>query len=112
MDSIIERTRSALADGTVIGDGHTIFSPEHYAPHFPLTEIAPLGRTYESDGSPKGTIFRDGKAMPSVSGVYNLAFLYWLAEQVGADATDARRMMGRGFQAQSLVAAIKQAVAA
>jgi hypothetical protein len=113
MTTITQRTKDALADGTVTGDGHTIFRPAFYAPHFPEDElrIAGLIRTLESDFSdPKSTIFdTDGNPVETMEGVYNLSFLYWLCGALGVDSHNDYN--GRGSQAQELVRRIKETLA-
>lgn len=105
----IERLRQALADGTITGDGHTIFAPSHYAPHFSEDELRKVNliRTLQSDYSdPKSTIYdNDGNPVKELEGVYNLNFLYWLAGSLGVEH-DALTYNGRGSQATALVRAI------
>lgn len=112
MTTITERTKDALADGKVVGDGHTIFLPEFYAPHFSEDELrkARLIRTLESDFSnPKSTIFdRDGNPVEKMEGVYNLSFLYWLCGALGIDSNNDYN--GRGSQASELVRRIREAL--
>lgn len=114
MTTITERTKDALADGKIIGDGHTIFSPEFYAPYFSEDELrkGDLIQTLESDfSSGKSTIFdpNTGEPVESVEGVYNLSFLYWLANELGVSGY--RECFGRGSQAQVIVQAITEALA-
>ena len=101
-----ELIEAALADETIYPDGHTIFYPEHYAPHFDV-EAAGLVLTYESDGTHKGSIYdAGGNILPSLKGVYNLHFLRWLAvEQLGLAPSTAS---GRGFAAQWYFASIQR----
>lgn len=111
--TLAQRTKDALADGKVIGDGHTIYAPEFYAPHFTEDELrrAQLIQTLKSDfSSGKSTIFapETGEPVESVDGIYNLSFLYWLAGQLGV--TGYRECFGRGSQAQVIVEAIRGAL--
>ncbi len=110
--TIIQRTKDALADGTVTGDGHTIFLSTFYAPHFSEDElrVAGLIQTLKSDFSdPKSTIFdTDGNPVETMEGVYNLSFLYWLCGALGVDSHNDYN--GRGSQAQELVRRIKEAL--
>lgn len=112
MTTITQRTKDALADDKIIGDGHTIFSPKFYAPHFTEDELrkARLIQTLESDYSdPKSTIFdKDGNPVESMEGVYNLSFLYWLCGALGIDSNNDYN--GRGSQAQELVRRVKEAL--
>lgn len=112
MEDIKTKVREALEAGVIIGDGHTLFRPEFYAPYFSEDELkkARLIQTHKSDGTPKGTIFAsDGSVVPELKGVYNLSFLYWVAGRVGV--TKYVRAEGRGSQASELVGYIREAVA-
>jgi hypothetical protein len=105
------KVKEALEAGVITGDGHTLFSPEFYAPHFTAEELDEAGliETHESDGTPKGTIFAsDGTIIEKLEAVYNLEFLYWVASRVGV--TEQTRSMGRGSQAQELVGFIRKAL--
>jgi hypothetical protein len=107
--TLLQRTKDAIADGKIIGDGHTIFNP----PHFSEDELrkAKLIHTYKSDKSDhKSTIFdKDGKPMEKLKGVYNLTFLYWLCGQLGVDSNN--DFNGRGSQADALASRIRKALA-
>lgn len=107
---IKEKARVALIDGKIVDDGHTIFRPSFYEPHFTLDELKTAGLVirYESDtSSHKTTIFdSDGKPMDYVYGVYNLTFLEWLAKRLGV--TGYRECFGRGSQARAIVDAIRE----
>lgn len=107
---IKEKTRQALSDGKIVDDGHTIFRPDFYEPHFSLDELRQAGlvERYESDfSSGKTTIYdNDGNPMDYVYGVYNLTFLYWLAKKLGV--TGYRECFGRGSQARAIVEAIQE----
>jgi hypothetical protein len=111
--TITQRTKDAIADGKIIGDGHTIFNPSFYAPHFSEDELrkAKLIHTYKSDTTNhKSTIFgKDGKPMEKLKGVYNLTFLYWLCGQLGVDSNN--DFNGRGSQADALARRIRKALA-
>jgi hypothetical protein len=102
----------AIADGTIVGDGHTIFKPSFYAPHFSEAELrkAKLIHTHKSDTSDhKSTIFdKDGKPMEKLEGIYNLNFLYWLCGALGVNSHNDYN--GRGSQAQELARRIRDAV--
>lgn len=107
--SLADRTKSALADGTVTPDGHTIFKPEFYASHFTPDELDKLTVIYKSDfSSGKSTIFdtETGEPVESLRGIYNLDFLMWLAEALGVG--EYRTTFGRGSQAQVIVQAIQE----
>jgi hypothetical protein len=106
------RVSEALTARVIIGDGHTLFSPDFYAPHFSKEELEEAGliQTHESDGSHKGSIWSpEGELIEKLEAVYNLYFLYWVARKVGADTNT--RSMGRGSQAQELVHNIRVVLA-
>lgn len=110
--SLIDRTKSALADGTIVPDGHSIYKIDFYSPHFTEDELRSAGlvQTLRSDfSSPKTTIF-DGSGTPleSLTGIYNLTFLEWLASSLGVSGY--RECFGRGSQAQVIVEAIHEAL--
>jgi hypothetical protein len=102
---------AALDDGVIVPDGHTIFSPDFYSKHFSADTLNEAGliQTLESDfTSHKSTIFSNGEPVESLTGVYNLSFLYWLKDKL--DVTEPIRSNGRGFQAQEIVRAIEKIV--
>lgn len=96
--------RAAMADGKIVGDGHGLYPPSFYAPHF---DVAALGlvRTHRSDGTPKGSIFVNGTLVSEMDGVYNLEFLEWLRRELGLRASS---MLGRGSAAQDYVNMVKE----
>lgn len=109
--TFISKVQEALKDNIIIGDGHTLFAPEFYAPHFTAEELAHLIHKHQSDGASwKSTIFdENGNVIPELEAIYNLDFLYWLAGQLGV--TKNTTAMGRGSQAQQLVGFIREAIA-
>lgn len=105
------RVKSALEAGIITGDGHTLFAPEFYAPHFSEAELqeAELIQTHRSDGTGKGSIFgSDGAVIQELHAVYNLEFLYWLNGEL--ETGQYPTAMGRGSQAQQLVEYIAHAL--
>jgi len=111
MDEFRQRVVEALKNGTIEGDGHTLYSPEFYAPYFTEAELGEAGliQTYKSDGTGKGSIFApDGSFVEETTAVYNLSFLYWVASKVGV--TESVRANGRGSQARELVGFISDKV--
>jgi hypothetical protein len=109
MTTLIEKAKTALEAGVIEADGHTLFAPEHYSPHFTLDELREAGliQTHESDGTHKGSIFdAEGNVIQKLEAVYNLEFLYWLAGAIGA--TRYTNSFGRGSQAQELVGYIRE----
>ena len=107
-----ERVADALAAGKIAPDGHTLFRPEFYAPHFTEAELNEAGliQTHKSDGTPKGTIFSaEGELIDELHAVYNLDFLAWVARRVGV--TDYPQAFGRGSRAVEWVQFISKALA-
>jgi len=107
----IFRVREALEGRKIIPDGHTIFAPSFYFPHFTEEQLAEakLIRRHKSDGTWKGSITTNGEPVDECEGVYNLSFLYWVASELGV--TESVQASGRGFQAQELVGYITDALA-
>lgn len=97
-----DTVRAALDDGTIHPDGHTIFEPSFYEPHF---DVSHLAHTFKSDGTLKGSIFKDGVLVESVQGVYNLQFLSWLHGELGVE--ESPTAIGRGFAAEQYVRLIE-----
>lgn len=94
--------RAALEDGTIEPDGHTIFSPEKYMPHFTMEQLSGLLMTYQSDfSSHKSTIYTQDGPVESLQGIYNLHFLMWLRDELGIRGYATAG--GRGFAAQQYV---------
>ena len=107
--NLIKQTKEAIADGKIVGDGHTIFNPEFYAPHFSEAELrkAKLIHTHKSDTSDyKSTLFgKHGNPIEKLEGIYNLDFLYWLCGVLGIDSNNDYN--GRGWQAEELARRIR-----
>jgi hypothetical protein len=94
------------------GDGHGIYAPEKFLKMgFDQEFVERYSFVHESDGSLKGSIYDDNlRVLPEVKGVYALDFIDGIADDVGADKTEANRKMGRGFRAQCLVMAIRKSI--
>ena len=89
------------------GDGHSIYSPQIFLDiGFDAAFVKQFTSEHDSDDTYKGSIFKDGKRVASLEGVYALDFAYGVAEDIGADQLAALHMRGRGFQAQALAVAI------
>lgn len=108
-----QKVKDAIDGEIIIGDGHTLFGADFYAPHFTASELADAGllRNHASNQeSWKSTIFSDnGEVIDELFAVYNLEFLYWIANQIGV--TESVRSMGRGSQARELVGYIREKLA-
>ncbi len=98
----------AMNNNVIIGDGHSLYGAEFYAPYFTEEELTEAGLlcTHKSDKSSwKSTIYDgNGKAVSELKAVYNLEFLYWVVRKLGLEKYP--RAHGRGSQAQELVSFI------
>lgn len=116
MDTIktdfISKVKQAIEGGVIVGDGHSIYSPEFYAPYFSEAELNEAGliTEHESDESDyKSTLFdSNGKKVAGIKGVYNLYFLEWLNGKLGTGKWSNK--FGRGSQASDYVGFIYEAV--
>jgi hypothetical protein len=88
-------------------DGHGIFDPALVTWCGVPIECATLPQRFTSDPSEhKRTIYADGCAVESLSGIYGLGLLETIARDLGAEP--ARLYHGRGSQARALQAAIAE----
>ena len=103
-----QQVQTAIESGVLIGDGHSIFPPTFYSTlvEVEVLDRAGLVRTFRSDYSnPKTTIFdRAGNPIDSMTGVYNLDVLEWIADALDVTYHPA---LGRGSQAQYIVNALR-----
>jgi hypothetical protein len=91
------------------GDGHTLYDAADEAfQAMPKELMDSVTRTHKSDGTAKGSIWKDGQLVEEMHAVYGLQLLWRLASEVGADVTSATQKMGRGFQAQELTKALRE----
>ena len=92
-----EHIKKAIDDGIVVGNGHAIIDPKHYA----TFDVSHLDGSHQSDFSgSKSTIYSGGVAVESVDGVCNLDFLYSLVNSLDLEYNT---FFGRGTQARELV---------
>jgi len=89
-------------------DGHTVWKPE-VLDAFPPAVRARHTRTYESDGSPKGSLTTNAGPVDELRGVYGLHVLGAICSNLGLEAEGA---LGRGTQARKYTAAIRAWLAA
>lgn len=95
----------AILKAAGLCDGHCILKPEALVDAGLPQEIAEhLTATYRSDGTPKGTLFVDGEAVPELRGVYGLHALRFFAAALGIEY---RRALGRGFEAANIRQALR-----
>ena len=104
-----QQVQTAIESGVIHGDGHSIFPPAFYSTLVEVETLdrAGLVRTFRSDYSnPKTTIFDNaGNPIDSMTGVYNLDVLEWIANLVEVEYVS---MFGRGSQARSIVDALSR----
>lgn len=93
---------------TSLEDGHELFAPSHYI-NMGFSEEFVKGyvKEFTSDGTPKGTIFVDGKTVKKLTGIYNLQFVEGLVRTLDLEMPN---KMGRGFQARACVEVLKDSV--
>ena len=90
--------------------GHNILDPKAFLDAGIPEEVTKhLTRTYKSDGSPKGSIFVEGKSVKSLEGIYGLDALRFFASALELKYKDA---IGRGFEASNIHVALRQHFAA
>ena len=94
------------------GEGWTIFDAnDELFDNLPDDLKTKAKRVYKSDGTPKGSIWKDGEIQPQMEGIYALDLMGLLAMHVDADTTEARQKMGRGFRSSALAKAIREKLA-
>lgn len=103
----LSKTQIMAAVRFIKGDGHTIFPIEHLVTKckWPAETAEAVCQTFESDGSIKGTIFKDGKPVKECRGWYCLDVLMALASALNVKYEGC---MGRGFQARAIDKAIRE----
>ncbi len=105
---LVRQTRPAIIlRAAGLCDGHTIFDPKAFLEAGLAIEIVEhLTVVHRSDTrDPKATIFKEGRAVADMRGVYGLHVLEFLA---GAFGVEYRGCMGRGFQASAIRDALRQ----
>lgn len=86
-------------------DGHGIIDPRKLIEAGLAEEtVSYFTETLRSDGTPKGTIFVDGKPVDSLDGVYGLRLLEAIASALNVTYPS---FMGRGYQARAIQAALR-----
>ena len=91
------------------GDGHTLWDADADCfKEMPKDFMEGVTQVHKSDGTAKGSIWRDGELVEEMHAVYGLQLLWKLANEVGADMDKHDRLMGRGFRARALTEAIRE----
>lgn len=105
-----DQIRKGIEEGVIVADGHTLFRPAFYSSLIDEETLrkARLIETHKSDTrNPKSTIFDGrGNVLESLTAVYNLSFLYWLASK--CEVTFRDDYFGRGSQAQEIVDRLRE----
>ena len=91
----------------VVGDGHTIWSPEYLIGcGFPEDWIKGMVFREESGDGKYGLMNNRGEPVDYIDGVYAGSFTRSLAEELGADISEAQKYIGRGKVAGVMAGAI------
>jgi len=90
---------------TIKYDGHTIWETG-VLQKFPAPLRKRFTKTFESDGSPKGSIYNDGKLVESLKGVYGLSLLRGLADDLGLSYNG--NVFGRGTEARNISSVLEE----
>lgn len=86
-------------------DGHGILDPRKLVDAgLAAQAVEYFTETLRSDGTPKGTIFVEGKPVDELAGVHGLRLLEAIAHALGVTY---QPFMGRGYQAQAIHAALR-----
>lgn len=85
-------------------DGHTIWKPS-VLKSFPKALRDRFTHIIKSDGSAKGSIWKDGKMVKETKGVYGLSLLRGLADDLGVKYDG--NVFGRGTEARNISSAIE-----
>jgi hypothetical protein len=95
------------------GDGHSILAPDYYTElGVPPLFLKGLEKTIKSNfRDHKQTIYKDGEALKSVKGIWNLDFLYKVASALDVEH-EAMSKYGRGSQARVICTALREALPA
>jgi hypothetical protein len=89
---------------TIKYDGHTIWKVG-VLKKFPTPLRQRFTRILKSDGSPKGSIYSEGKLVKSTKGVYGLSLLRGLADDLGLAYNG--NVFGRGTEARNISAVLE-----
>lgn len=90
------------------GDGHGLYDPQFLTDlGVPEELVKRVTTKYKSDGSYKGSIFKDGELIPETVAVYSLNLYRRISGDLGLPGSSA---LGRGFEARELHGKIKNAL--
>lgn len=91
----------------VVGNGHRVWSPEFLVERgFPKDWVKGMVFREESGDGKYGLMNSQGEKVDYMDGVYSGAFTRRLAEELGADTSEAQKYSGRGKVAGVLADAI------
>ena len=104
-ESVRQLDKDVVLAAASLCDGHGIFDPQALLDlGVPADVVEHNTTTYESDGSPKGSISNSrGDLLATCRGVYGLHFLEYLA---GCFSLRYQRAFGRGTQARRIQEAL------
>jgi hypothetical protein len=92
---------------SVVGNGHSVWPPEFLVERgFPADWIKGMVFREESGDGKYGLTNNQGEKIDYMDGVYSGAFTRSLAEELGADTSEAQKYSGRGRVAGVLADAI------
>ena len=106
IDHIFELVRKAKEADLLDGDGHGIIPSDEYEKYG--INVKGLEREFKSDlSAPTSTIYKNGKAVESMTGVWSLDFHRHIASECGlVSNVDYPELIGRGSQARVIAGAI------
>lgn len=99
------KNEQAIRDALAVcdGDGHSIVLPEAFPSLVGSGIIERLTMTFESDGTLKGSITKDGRPVDKVEGIYTLHVQESIRDWLGLPSSG---MNGRGFRARAATSTI------
>ncbi len=106
LDETLALVKKAKEGEFLNGDGHGIIPSEEYEKHG--IDVKDLETEFKSDFSAStSTIYKDGKPVESMTGVWSLDFHRYIASECGlVRDVDYPELFGRGSQARVIAGAI------
>jgi len=100
LEQVKQCSPHAVLRAASLCDGHSILAPQAFIDAgLPAELVAHLTTTHRSDGTPKGSIFVDGRVVEELQGVYGLDVLRFMASALELEY---RSALGRGFEAANI----------